>query len=142
MKEQKCFFATIKVTFVPVLFCRGSRMRRRLRTGKRETKFVLKFAIENILEYLEECGLASLPDGVDPVLVEAPWGGDWSVVVEPLPAVDAPVVVAVVVDVAVAVVGKAVLALLLGQGAVRALESKEKCRVVVMSEASDIVWLE
>lgn len=71
--------------------------------------------------YFEEGGLAALSDWVDAVGVEASWGGDGGVVVDPRPAVHSPVVVAVVVDVAVAVVHQAVLAHLLGQSSIRAL---------------------
>ena len=77
---------------------------------------------------LEEGGLAALADGVDPELVEASGRGDGGVVVGAgrftfgVAAVDGPVVVAVVEDVAVAVVGQAVLADLLRQGAILALK--------------------
>ena len=81
------------------------------------------------LPYLEESGLASLAHGVDPVLVEAAGRGDGGVVVGPLAAVHGPVVVAVVVDVAVAVVHETVGALLLGQGPVRALEIKRSVQI-------------
>ena len=70
--------------------------------------------------YLEEGSLAALADGVDAELVEAAGRGDGGVVVGAglgavrVAAVHRPVVVAVVVDVAVAVVGKTVLANLLG----------------------------
>ena len=74
---------------------------------------------------LEEGRLAALALGVDAVLVQAAGARDGGVVVAPLAAVLLPVVVvlAVVVDVAVAVASedKAVLADLLSQGAVRAL---------------------
>lgn len=82
--------------------------------------------------YLEEGGLTALPDGVDAELVEAAGRGDGRVVVGPglgavgVAAVDGPVVVAVVVDVAVAVVGQTVLADLLGQGAILALRIEIK----------------
>jgi len=70
---------------------------------------------------LEESGLASLSNWVDAVLVEASRGGDGGVVVDPLPAVDGPVVVAVVVHSPVTVKHKPVLTNLLVQGAVGAL---------------------
>ena len=72
--------------------------------------------------YLEECSLASLSNRVDAVLVEAAGRGNGCVVVGPLSTVHGPVVVAVVVDVAVAVVGEPVGALLLGKSAVGALQ--------------------
>jgi len=70
---------------------------------------------------LEESGLAAFSDGVDAELVEASRGGDGGVVVHPLPAVDGPVVVAVVVHSAVPVKHQPVLTNLLVQGAVGAL---------------------
>ena len=76
------------------------------------------------MEYLEECGLASLSHGVDSVCVEASRRRDGSVVIDPVPAVHRPVVVAVVVDVSVPVVHQAVLAHLLRQGAVGALQQQ------------------
>ena len=82
-----------------------------------------------VFSYLEESGLASLAHWVDPVLVEASRRGDGGVVIGPLAAVHGPVVVAVVVDVAVAVVHEPVGALLLGQGPVRALEIKMSVQI-------------
>merc|ERR1712214_44367 len=76
---------------------------------------------------LEEGGLAALADGVDSELIEASGRGDGGVVVGAgrftvgVAAVDGPVVVAVVVDVAMAVVGQAVLADLLRQSPILAL---------------------
>ena len=67
--------------------------------------------------HLEESGLAAFSDRVDAELVEASWGGDGGVVVDPLPAVDGPVVVAVVVHSAVPVKHQSVLTNLLVQGA-------------------------
>ena len=59
--------------------------------------------------HLKEGCLAALAHWVDAVLVEAAGGGDGSVVVDSLAAVDRPVVVAVVVDGAVPVKHEAVL---------------------------------
>ena len=67
--------------------------------------------------HLEEGGLAALSDRVDAELVEAAGGGDGGVVVHPLPAVDGPVVVAVVVHGTVPVKHQPVLANLLVQSA-------------------------
>ena len=67
--------------------------------------------------------MASLSHGVDSVGVEASGRRDGRVVVDPVAAVDCPVVVAVVVDVTVAVIYQTVLANLLGQRPVRALQS-------------------
>ena len=66
--------------------------------------------------YLEERGLTALAHGVEAELVETARGGDGRVVVDSLPAVHGPVVVAVVVDGAVAVEHQAVLTGLLRQG--------------------------
>ena len=59
--------------------------------------------------HLEKCSLASLSYGVEAELVETARGGDGGVIVDPLATVDSPVVVAVVVDGAVAVKHQAVL---------------------------------
>ena len=59
--------------------------------------------------HLEERGLTALSYGVEAELVETAGGGDGGVVVDPLAAVHRPVVVAVVVDGAVAVKHQAVL---------------------------------
>ena len=81
---------------------------------------------------LEEGGLAALADGVDSKLIEAPGRGDGGVVVGAglgavgVATVDGPVVVAVVVDVAMAVVGQAVLADLLRQSPILALKMNFK----------------
>ena len=69
------------------------------------------------IPHLEESGLATLPNRVDPELVEAARGGDGGVVVDPLPAVDRPVVVAVVVNSAVPVKHQPVLTNLLIESA-------------------------
>ncbi len=71
--------------------------------------------------YLEEGGLAALAHRVQSILVEASGRRYRRVVVLALPAVHGPVVIAVVVDVAVAVVRQAVLALLLSQDPVLTL---------------------
>ena len=68
---------------------------------------------------LEECCLTSLSYRVDSVLVETAGGGDGGVVVHPLAAVHGPVVVAVVVNVTVAVKHQPVLAHLFCQRAWR-----------------------
>jgi len=77
--------------------------------------------IGNTSSTLEESCLASLSNWVDAELVEASRGGDGGVVVHPLPAVDGPVVVAVVVHGPVPVKHQPVLTNLLVQGAVGAL---------------------
>ena len=69
------------------------------------------------VSHLEEGSLAALAHRVDAVLVEAAGGGDGGVVVHSLAAVHGPVVVAVVVDGAVAVEHEAVLTDLLVQSA-------------------------
>lgn len=69
---------------------------------------------------LEESSLTSLSYRVDSVLVETPRGGDGSVVVDSLAAVDAPVVVAVVVHVSVPVKHQTVLTRLMGQSPISA----------------------
>merc|ERR1712226_1181856 len=63
-------------------------------------------------------GLASLSYGVEAELVETARGGDGSVIVDPLATVNSPVVVAVVVDGAVAVKHQAVLTGLFRQSSV------------------------
>ena len=66
--------------------------------------------------HLEKRSLTSLSYGVQSELVETARGGDGRVVVDSLPAVHGPVVVAVVVDGAVAVEHQAVLTGLFRQG--------------------------
>ncbi len=44
----------------------------------------LMFLFEKVSDYLEECGLAALSHGVDPVLVQAARGRDGGVVVHAL----------------------------------------------------------
>ena len=58
---------------------------------------------------LEESGLTSLSYRVETELVETAGGGDGGVVINPLATVNSPVVVAVVVDGAVAIEHQAVL---------------------------------
>ena len=65
--------------------------------------------------------MTTLSDRIDSILIERSRGRDGRVVIDPVSAVDGPVVVAVVMDVTVAAVHEAVGARLLGQGAVRAL---------------------
>ena len=67
-------------------------------------------------DHLEESGLTSLSYRVETELVETAGGGDGGVVINPLATVNSPVVVAVVVDGAVAVEHQAVLTGLLRQG--------------------------
>ena len=67
-------------------------------------------------DHLEECCLATLSYRVEAELVETARGGDGSVIVDPLATVNSPVVVAVVVDGAVAVKHQAVLTGLFRQG--------------------------
>jgi hypothetical protein len=46
------------------------------------------FSSNKVSDYLEECGLAALSDGVDPVLVQAARGRDGGVVVHALYTTD------------------------------------------------------
>jgi hypothetical protein len=66
----------------------------------------LKIRNENLKrhQHLEEGGLAAHSHRIDSVLVQASGGGDGRVVVDPVAAVDGPVVAAEVVDGAVAAV--------------------------------------
>ena len=93
-----------------------------------ETKTKAHFHLFSTGTYLEEGLLAALADGIDSVGVEAAGGGDGGVVVDELAAVAGPVVVAVVVDVAVAGENQTVGTLLLRVGAVHALRRKKKRR--------------
>ena len=64
---------------------------------------------------LEECGLTSLSNWIDSILVETARGRDGGVIVHPLAAVHGPVVVAVIVDICVSVKHQPVLTNLLSQ---------------------------
>jgi hypothetical protein len=45
-------------------------------------------SLNTVLDYLEECGLAALSHGIDPVLVQAARGRDGGVVVHALHTAD------------------------------------------------------
>ena len=63
--------------------------------------------------YLEESGLAALSDGIDAVGIQAPRRRDGCVIIDPVFTVYGPVVVAMVVNVSVAIIDQTVLANLL-----------------------------
>ena len=77
---------------------------------------VVKIVVTTPWDHLEESGLTSLSYRVETELVETARGRDGGVIVDSLTTVNSPVVVAVVVDGAVAVKHQAVLTGLFRQG--------------------------
>ena len=59
--------------------------------------------------HLEECSLTSLSDRVETELVETARGRDWGVIIDSLATVHSPVVIAMIVNISVAVKHQTVL---------------------------------